>query len=267
MIDLSNILLHVAPFLLVFFRLTGLFFFSPVLGSKIIPPFIKIHLALALAFVIYPVTPVVQQTDIALNIFTLAPLCAVEMLIGYIIGWVAGLPMISLQMSGLLMGQQMGLGLARFYNPGTETDSNVIGQVLFYMALGTFLMMGGMEVMVSSLITTFHTAPLATFRVNESVLQLIVGMLVASYTIAVRIAAPVYCMIFLQTVGVGFLSKTSPQINILSFGFPMRVVTGLIGFILSLGVMYMAIGDEVQRVIVLIGNWAMSLADGGMVSG
>lgn len=267
MTGLSAILTHLAPFLLVLFRITGLYFFSPILGSAVIPRLVKVHLSLALAVVLYPAMPWVQQTTIELDIFTLAPLCAMELLVGYVIGWIAALPMISLQMSGVLMGTQMGLALAEFYNPGSDMDSNVLGQVLFYLAVGAFILAGGVEVMISALVTTFQTVPLGGFRVTDSIGETVVGFVVAAYHIAVRVAAPVYCIIFLQTLGVGFLSKTSPQLNILSFGFPMRVVSGMIGFILSLTVMYAALSAEVQNALVALGDWAWSLTNAGGTSG
>ena len=49
------------------------------------------------------------------------------------------------QIGGLLMGQQMGLGFARLYNPSLEDDADVLGQVLFFMALAGFLLVGGHE--------------------------------------------------------------------------------------------------------------------------
>ncbi len=267
MTGLEPILTHIAPFLLVLFRLLGLYFFSPILGSVIVPKQVRVHLALALTVVLYPVMPWVQQTEIQLEAFLLAPLCAMEMLVGYVIGWIASFPMISLQMSGVLMGRQMGLAMAEFYNPGTDMDSNVLGQVLFYLAVGAFILAGGLEVMLSALVTTFQTVPLGGFRVTDSTIDTILRFVVASYHIAVRVAAPVYCIIFLQTLGIGLLSKTSPQLNILSFGFPMRVISGTIGFLLSLTVMYAALSEEVQNVLVAIGDWAWSLSEAGAMPG
>jgi flagellar biosynthetic protein FliR len=260
MTGLSAILTHLAPFLLVLFRLTGLYFFSPILGSSIIPRTVKVHLAAALAIVIYPVMPWVHLTDMPLDIFTLAPLCAMELLIGYVIGWIAALPMISLQMSGVLMGTQMGLALAEFYNPGSDMDSNVLGQLLFYLAVGAFIIAGGVEVMISALVMSFQTVPLGGFRVDQPLIDTVLGFVVGAYHLAVRVAAPVYCILFLETLGIGFLSKTTPQLNILSFGFPLRIIAGSVGFFLSLTVMYAVLSAEVQDVLIGLGDWVWSLS-------
>jgi flagellar biosynthetic protein FliR len=267
MANTDAILLHVAPFLLVVFRLTGLYVFSPILGSAIVPPFVKAHLAIALAIVIYPACPAAQVTGIPLDVFMLAPLLAMETLIGYLIGWIASFPIVSVQMSGVLMGRQMGLGLAQFFDPNTNSNSNVVAQVLFYIAMAAFIFSGGLEAMVAALLVTFETTPPGGFRVEMPLIVMVKGLLLDSYMLAVRVAAPVYGVIFLQTLAVGFLSKTSPQLNIISFGFPMRVISGMIGFIASLGVMYVVLSEEMGRNLELLGRWALGMQGGGVYSG
>ncbi|MCK4872436.1 MAG: flagellar biosynthetic protein FliR [Phycisphaerales bacterium] len=267
MTGMDAILSHTGPFALVFFRFTGLYLFSPVFGSNVIPRFIKLHLALALALVLYPTCPAAQQVGIELSIVTIGPLIAMEIMIGYVIGWLAGMPLVSMQMSGFVMGRQMGLGMATFYDPASNTTTNVIGQILFYLTLSIFLLVGGLEVMLAVLADSFSRVPLGGFRVDQSVVEMMAGVLMAAYTLAVRVAAPIYCIIFLQTLGIGFLSKTSPQLNIISFGFPMRVISGLVGLIASCGVMYVVVSEEVGRTLIMIGDWVFSLGSGGVSGG
>ena len=61
----------------------------------------------------------------------------------------------------------------------------------------------------------------------DDLLALLVGLLTVAFELAVRIAAPLLCLMFLLTVGLGFIARTVPQVNILSVGFTLRILVGL----------------------------------------
>ena len=53
-VDLTPILPYVPVWLMVLFRLTGIFVLAPVLGSSTVPRMIKVYLALGLSFAVWP---------------------------------------------------------------------------------------------------------------------------------------------------------------------------------------------------------------------
>lgn len=229
---------HVPTALLVIFRIGGLAIYGPVIGASIIPGRIKVMLAVILGLAVYPVLTT-QELGVGgweLNVWSLGPAIAMELLVGLIIGFLASLPLLAVQIGGLMMGHQMGLGFARFFNPAMEDDADIIGQMLFFMALAGFLLLGGLEMMVLAVLHSFHHIPLATNVADGSLLTMLAGVLTASYELALRVAAPLLTLIFLETVAMGFLSKTVPQLNILSLGFPMRILVGLVIVALVVGV-------------------------------
>ncbi len=229
---------HVPPALLVIFRIGGLAIYGPVIGSSSIPVRIKVMLAVILGLAVYPVLTT-QELGVGgweLNLWSLGPAIAMELLVGLVIGFLANLPLLAVQIGGLMMGHQMGLGFAKFFNPAMEDSADIIGQMLFFMALAGFLLLGGLEMMVLAVLHSFHHIPLATNVADGSLLTMLAGVLTASYELALRVAAPLLTLIFLETVAMGFLSKTVPQLNILSLGFPMRILVGLVIVALVVGV-------------------------------
>lgn len=262
MVDMTPLYPHIGPALMVLFRLSGLFIFAPVLGSPMIPPRVKALLVLTLTASIYAtMIPMLTEQDVipmTLTIWDIAPRVAMELVIGLIIGFVAGLPLIAVQLGGLTMGQQLGMGLARTLDPITGVSGNVLGQILFYMALVTFLMLGGISEMFRVLLLSFTHIPLGGFAVDLDLIDLILGVLTSAYELALRIAAPVLCLIFLQTFALGFISKTATAFNIMSMGFPLRVMLGSSVLIASLA----AINDEIAN-DVLEGFTELALFIGG----
>ncbi len=253
MIDLTPILPHVGPFLIVLSRITGLFIFAPVLGSEIIPARIKALLALALASASYAALsiPLTAHGAIPLpaTVFDLAPLMAMELFIGLTIGFLAALPMLATELGGLIVGQQLGLGFARVYNPAMESDADVVGQMLFYLAMVVFIALGGIDLMFSILLNTFVNVPPGGFAATGDLLALIAGLLTSAYELAIRIAAPVLCLIFLETFALGFMNKTAPAFNILSLGFPIRIILGTVALIAALGPIHEGVIDSVREAL------------------
>lgn len=263
----DSMLDHAPVFLATLARLAGLFIFAPVLGSPAIPPKVKVLLAVSLTAAVYPTLDLHTEVPLSWGLMELAPALATEALIGLSIGLIASMPLISVQMGGLLMGQQMGLGLANIYNPAIDSEADIAGQILFYMALGVFLALGGLDIMVGSVVTSFSRVPLGGFGAAEAPLAILVGLIASGFELAVRVAAPVLCIIFLETVAMGFIMKTVPQINILSFGFPIRIMMGLGALLFSLHVIHEATGVDVEAAARTALEWAVSLGRTSVAAG
>ncbi len=236
-ISLQPLLPHLPAWLLVLFRLTGMFVFAPVFGSQAIAGRIKVFMALGLSFCIYPtllapgsasaplVLPIVNG---GLSLWSLVPVVAMELLIGLVIGYGASLPLIGVQIAGRVVDQQMGLGLAGIINPEFNAQTGIVSEFLFMMALAVFVILGGHRVMLAILVGSFSKIPLAGMWVDGHLLDLVIGMLVTVFDLALRVSAPVLCLIFLETVAMGFIARTVPQMNILSIGFALRIMVGAI---------------------------------------
>jgi flagellar biosynthesis protein FliR len=256
---LEHILAHVAPFLLVAFRLAGLFVLTPVLANRSLPRRVRALMVLMLAVALYPMLPTQVQIAPDAGLADLGPLVFREFLIGLTMGFIAALPIHALDLAGYLISHQMGLGLARVYNPEMETDTDTTGQLIMYLGLASFVALGGIEVLFLSLADTFRNVPIGGLTVQQLPLDTVVGLIASGVELAVRVAAPVLCIIFLLMIAMGFVSKTMPQINIMSVGFTIKIIFGLGMLAASLGAMQHATADEVQRVLRLAVDWGANL--------
>ena len=256
---ITPLLEHVVPFTLVLARLSGLFLFAPVVGSLTIPHRAKALLAVSLAAAIYPTLGVQIQTPTDLDLFALAPIVTLEVMIGLIIGSIAILPLMALQMAGHMMGYQMGLALAQSYNPELDSQTEIMGQILFFLGVGLFMSYGGVEVMFSTVVNTFDTVPLGGFAPGTTPLELMVGTLASGFALAVRVSAPVLAAVTLVLVSMGFIMKTMPAINVLSVGFAIKIICGIGISIAGLNIIAGVAGDEINRVLELIAAWPETL--------
>lgn len=258
---------HVVPLVIVFSRLTGVFFLAPILGGSTIPVRVRVLLATALALIVYPTIDIdptrLPEPDLA----ALIPLMATELLIGLSIGALASLPLLAVQAGGHFIGQQMALAIASVFDPATDTDGNLISQALTFMLLATFLAVGGLEIMIGAVIRTFDLVPLGEFMFSEAPLELFVALMGAAFEVAIRIAAPVVCVIFIETLATGMIMKTVPQLNILSFGFPLKILAGLAMLAGSLVFIDAALEGFVERSLGDIVEWVERLGAGREAAG
>ena len=234
-IDLTPLIAHVPAWLLVLFRLSGIFLFAPLFGSSAVPVRIRVMLAVGLSLCVYPalVQPgaaalplIAPLLEGGLGLWSVVGVTATELMVGLVIGFGASLPLTGMQLAGHIIDQQIGLGLAGVFNPDLNEQGSVVGEFLFMMALTVFLVLGGHRILLSTLVGSFSLVPLGGFVPGSDVLQLIMGLMTVMFDLALRVAGPLLCLIFLQTVALGFIARTVPQLNILSIGFPLRILVG-----------------------------------------
>jgi flagellar biosynthesis protein FliR len=248
--------------LMVMFRLSGIFILAPILGSGTIPRIVKVMLVFSLTFCVYPMlltsgrpsaTMLGVVIDNGLSLWTLLPQIAMELMVGLIIGYCASLPLIGMQFGGDVIDKQIGIGFADIVNPESGEQSGVIANSLFMMGLAIFAILGGHRIMLIILVDSFDTIPIGGFRNFAGLVEMVKGMLTVIFQMAFRIASPLLCLIFLQTVALGFIARTVPQLNIMSVGFTIRILNGVTFLIAFISI---ATWVYVDQVIVLLDELA-----------
>ena len=257
--DIRPLLAHLVPWTLVTFRIAGVFVMAPLLTSLMIPARYKALLAVLLGCAVYPVLADRIHAPPEVDVIGLVPLLFAEALIGLVIGAIAALPLLSLEMAGILMGQNMGFGLARIYNPEADFDTDILGQLLFYIAAAAFIAVGGLEHLLLAILDTFDRVPLGGFDASRVPLDAFVGTLTSGFELAFRVSLPVTGIVLLLVVVFGVVGKTMPQINIMSVGFTIKIVCGLLMFALAIYAVRDAVGDEIDGVLAGVRRWAVSL--------
>lgn len=241
---------HAVPATMVVARVSGIAIHGPVLSSPAIPMRIKALLVASLGLAVYPSVAASVALPSGTPLGAALPLVAAELAIGAFVGFLASLPLLAAQFGGLAMGQQIGLGFARFYNPAIGEDSDALEQILYFLALAVFLALGGIESTFSAVVLGFDSLPagaVGAMLLGEGAgtppLAVFLGGLTAAFELGLRVAAPLLAIVCLETVVMGYLSKSVPALNVLSIGFPVRIVAGLAVVIASLAAIDEALVD------------------------
>jgi flagellar biosynthetic protein FliR len=281
------LLAHLPAWVLVLFRLTGIFLAGPVFGSTLLPVRVKALMAFGLSLCVYPmliggtlpidltaegvaINPSLPAAPLAgtlaaasisavihqgLSLWTLVPWVGLELLIGLAIGFCTGLALLGLQVAGQIIDQQLGFGLAGVYNPEQGSDDGPIGQFYFVMAIAIFLLLGGHRVVLGTLVNSFHTIPLGGLRADGRLVELVVALMGSAFELGLRVAGPLLCLVFLDTIALGFIARTVPQMNILSIGFPLRILMGTMLLVAVVSVQGEAFADTMRHMLESVARW------------
>lgn len=222
--DLMSLYPLVAPFALVLFRVLGLFMFVPLFSNAAIPGNVKVLLALAISLCVWNVVP---KTAVTPGLVPLALAVIAELSVGLLIGILTSLVFMGVQLGGHLLSQQMGLSMAAVYDPMFDEQSTVVEQLAFWMTLIVFFAIGGHRQLIHVLVMSYRSVPMGRGLDPTLLVGVVLASVQTSFDIAVRVAAPGLVIFFLATIASGFVSKSMPQINIMSIGLGMNLLIGM----------------------------------------
>jgi flagellar biosynthesis protein FliR len=231
-------------FTFVFARVAGLTMTAPIYGSNDVPIQIRVLLAAALALLILPL-----QLSAAVGFGSLpkyAIMLGIEGAIGACLGLGVLVLLHGMTLAGEMVAQASGLGIAEVFDPGIEENVPLFSRLLFLTALTIFLCIGGHRMVMAGLLDTFRTIPPGSGQLPMSLgggFTMLVGQ---SFSLGVRVAAPVVTSLLLATLILGLIGRTLPQLNIFAIGFGLNSLLALAGLAMAVGVAAWAFQDQIE---------------------
>jgi flagellar biosynthetic protein FliR len=212
-------------FMLVLFRIGGLMLTAPVFSSVALPVQIRVFLAVAVSLAVFPM--IVSYLPLQV---TLAGACAGllgELAIGVLLGLSVQLVFMGLQLAAEMVGQMSGMRLGEVFNPMLEASAGALGELYTLVAMMVFIAVHGDHALIRALLDSFQTIPPLGLVQTEGLLPLVLDMLDLSFMLTIRIAGPMVLALTLSFMTLGFLSRTLPQLHLMSIGFPLKAAIGL----------------------------------------
>jgi flagellar biosynthetic protein FliR len=220
------------PLLWPFLRALALFTALPVLGTRTVPTRVRIALAAFIAIAAQPTLP--EAPPVALDSPDALLLVAQQLVIGLSLGFAVRLVFAAVEFAGELIGLQMGLNFAGFFDPisaGTATAaSRFFGTTVAWL----FIVANGHLLVIAALVQSFSAFPVGPepFAFLREVQPQRWGAEI--FATGLWIALPLITMLLFVNLVLGAISRVAPQINIFAVGFPVTLGVGLLGLLLTL---------------------------------
>lgn len=227
MIDFGLAVANFDAILLIFVRMTGLFILSPVFGRQNMPAIFKIGFAFFLT-VIFANTVDSFSLDYQNSLVLYMVYVAKELAIGIIMGYVTYVIVSGIYLAGQLIDMQIGFSFANVVDPITNIQVPLTSNFYYTYFILVFLLVNGHHMLIRALFYSFEVLPIEKMTFSSSVIPELTTLLADMFGIALRIAAPVICAIFIVDVVLGILSKTMPEMNVFMLGMPIKIIIGFI---------------------------------------
>jgi flagellar biosynthetic protein FliR len=213
-------------------RVLALMATAPLLSHRAIPMRVKIGVALAITLALAPVVASPPVTGL-LEVQGLAAL-ARNLLVGLSMGFALRLVFVAIELAGQMIGLQIGLSFAGYFNPDMGDSENVVSSLTSMLALLMFLSIDGHLMLLYSLADSFRLFPAGADGGLPIDPMALVHAAADIFAIAMSISMPILAVMLLVNVVLGLMARVAPQLNLFAVGFPLTVVAGLAALTLFL---------------------------------
>ncbi|HSW05742.1 flagellar biosynthetic protein FliR [Aquabacterium sp.] len=243
----AQLLGWITPLFWPFIRALALMSSLPVFSQRTVPMRVKIALAMFIALasqVSLPEMPVVPLDS------PLAMLLVVQqVLIGVSLGFAVRLVFAAVELGGEIIGLQMGLNFAGFFDPATSAQGTASGKFFGTIVAFLFVIVNGHLAIIAALIKSFVAFPVGPepFAFLRATQPQVWGAEI--FTLGLWIALPLVGMLLFVNLVLGVISRVAPQINIFAIGFPITLSVGLVGMLLTLPLMQQPFTMALERML------------------
>lgn len=212
-------------YLMVFARTTGIFTFNPIFSRRGVPNVIKVGASMLLALVMTAAGSFSYTMPAGLLplVFDMGK----ELLVGAVLGFFVNLLMQVFSMAGELTDMQLGLSMAKSYDP-TFGNAGVTTNFYSYWFMLYFFAVGGHKSYIELFAVSYDTIPLGYTSFNINVAYILVKYFETVLTLALKLAMPVICASLITEFCIGVLMKAVPTIHVFVLNIQLKMLVGFV---------------------------------------
>jgi len=163
------------------------------------------------------------------SVWFLAATGVKEAVIGLLIGFAAAAPFWIAENVGNFIDNQRGATMGEVYSPLSGTQVSTMGIFFTQLVSTVFVVSGAFLLLLGALYASYSIWPMfadgITFQTHAPAAAL--AQLDGLLRQTVVISAPVIILMFLATVGLGFVNRTAPQLNVFFLSMPVKSALGI----------------------------------------
>ena len=221
-----------SPVLWPFLRVLALFTSAPVFSMRVIPVRTRIGLAFLVAVCAQAVLP--EQPVISLNSREAAGAVVQQVGIGLAMGFAVRLVFAAVELAGEIIGLQMGLNFASFFDPTSNAQVSAVARFFGNTSMLLFVVINGHLMVLMAVVKSFDSFPVGG-NFLQAIGQMRLHELGASlFSSALWIALPMIALLLFVNLTLGIISRVAPQMNIYAVGFPVTLTVGMLGITATL---------------------------------
>jgi flagellar biosynthesis protein FliR len=215
-------------FILVLIRVSAMIMMLPAFGDATVPAPVKWGFSILITLLLFPIVKAGIPPTRDVGFLPLVLGIAGELMIGIIIGLSARFIFAGIQLSGEILGFQMGFSVASVVDPTSNVQISIITEFQYLLSLLLFMTVNAHHVFISAIAESFQVVPPLSVHFSGPLLQALLTLSKNIFVIAIKISAPVMAVLLFTNVAMGLVARTVPQMNVFIVSFPLQIAAGLI---------------------------------------
>jgi len=236
---------NVFVFIVIFSRIGTVMIFVPGLGSNLIFMQGRLLLALAISFILTPilsdVLPLMPKTPIELVFIMVG-----EILVGAFLGLIIRAMFSATQVAGTVISFVSGMANTMVYDPVVEQQSAIVAGFMGTVATLLLFVTNMHHLLIEAMVESYILfKPGATPNLGDMAHSL-ARQIADTFSLGVQLSAPFLIVSLAYYMGLGVLTRLSPQIPVFFVAMPLQIVVSTVVLALAIGGMMTVFLRSVQ---------------------
>lgn len=213
-------------FLYIAMRMSGFVLFNPVFGRTGIPAIFQAGLIGILSMTVFYAYG--GSAAVPDNLFVFGLRLLMELGLGFAVGIVMRFFLFIAEQAGEIVDTQMGLSMAKTYDPSTGASQTTTANMLNILMLLLFFTENGHITLLRLMLTSGELVPFGTAVLGPAVADTMLRIFTECALLALKIGLPILAAELMGQVGMGVLMKAIPQINVFTINIDLKMIIGLV---------------------------------------
>lgn len=222
----------IAQYFWPFCRVGAFFLALPLIGTRSIPMNVRLLFAVGITVLVAPLTG--KMPHVALMSLDSYIIVFQQLIIGLALGFVVQLLFQFFVVGGQFIAMQNGLGFSSMIDPTNGLSVAAVSQIYLMMVNLIFFALNGHLALIRFIVESFRHLPVSDTGISPDALFFIAKSGSWMFENAVLLALPAVIALLVVNLAFGVMSRVAPQMNIMSVGFPLNMVAGVLILWISL---------------------------------
>lgn len=233
---------------------------APFFGSGMMPLQIRIVFSVMLGFFIMgQISPPEMSM---LTSFLVIPLILQELAIGLSVGLTITIIFASVGLAGEKIAATSGLSFAINVDPSGGGQSPVLSQLLTLFLIVIFFSLNGHLLVIGLVLQSYELVPIGAPLIYNVLIQTGIDAAGLMFAFAASIMLPIVAILFIINLAIGIITKSAPQLNLFSFGFPITILSVFVLLLLSITPLAWSFSDLLENIMSVLDTLVKGMRDG-----
>lgn len=234
----------ILSFFLTLFRVSIILFLLPFFGGQGVPRTLKGAMVLVISLAVWPSLSFPGELMPG-SVLGIVLMILGEVVLGFILGLIVNMFFTAVQFGGQIMGFSMGFSMVNVMDPMTGIQEGVTAHFLWMCTMLTFLSINGHIYLLFALSKSFELVPPGQLFITSTAAHQVLLFSTRIFVVGVQVAAPILVAIFITDLALALIGRSSPQMNILMVGFPVKITVGMY----FLGMVFQLVSTQTEEFV------------------